>query len=271
MKEKFKTIGLVVLGCLVLTSSVFTIVTKTNADTEMARLRNEVASRDKTIEVQKGLYSKLSIESDDLQKTLKTQLGGKDEQINQLTAQISKNKEEILAVNQVALKWKKAYEGLADAGQETLPSDPGQPERVKVAFVKEFDFLKVEGYTLINPAEAYVKVTQTKPLKVTVAVTQDKNKQWHGYLTTSDSNTEAEISVSAVNPYVLAPKWYENIGFSATIAGGTTTSGFGALVGVGASYRVKQFEIGPAVFVGINLTPSVYFGGSVLWRPFSNE
>jgi hypothetical protein len=150
------------------------------------------------------------------------------------------------------------------------PVDPTQPGRDRIDFNKDFGMIGVKGYTITNPPEAWVSVKQLRPLKITVAVTQDKDRQWHTYATSSDENTAVDIALSAVNPYILEPKWYEKIQLGLSLAGGSGTGGFGFLAGIDATYKIKQFDVGPAVFVtlgaGTAVTP--FFGAKFNWRPF---
>lgn len=263
--DKLKLYGLAGVIGLLLVVVIWGAVGKWSTDKEMARLRNEAASKDQTLEVQKGLYTKLSLESDDL----KSLLNSKDVQIQELLSQVKKSKEDLLTANQLVVQWKKAYEGAANANQTHVdPVDPGKPGRDKVTFDKDFGMIGVKGYTLTNPPEAWVSVNQLKPLKITVAVTQDANKQWHSYATSSDENTTVDIALASVNPYVLEPKWYEKLQLNATLAGGSSGDGFGILAGIGVGYKIKQFDIGPSVFVGISTKVAPYFGAQFSWRPF---
>lgn len=262
--NKAKQYGLMGVIALLLVVVVWGAVGKWQTDREMARLRNEVAVRDQTIEVQKGVFTKLTIESDNLRKLLDS----KDEQIQGLTDQLKKSKEDLLVANQLVIRWKKAYEGAVDAHQD--PPDPEQPGRTKVSFQKDWGMIGVKGWTFTNPPEAWVSVTQLRPLKVTVAVSQDKSGAWHTYATSSEENVGIDIALASVNPYLLEPKWYEKIQLGASLAGGSGTGGFGFLLGVDATYKVGKFDIGPAVFVsfgaGTAVTP--FFGAKFNWRPF---
>lgn len=268
--DKIKLYGLTTLIVVLVGIVIYGAIAKASSDAEMARLRNEVASKDVTIEVQNGVYSKLAIESENIKKML----DARDKQVSDLMVQISKNKEELLSANQLVVKWKKAFEGKAKASQVIVAQEPEDGtikfavDRYKVAFEADFGMIGVNGYTLTNPAEAWVSVKQLRPLKITLAVSQDKNKQWHSYATTSEENTAVDISLASVNPYVLEPKWYEKLQLDLTLAGGNTNSGFGVLAGAGVSYKIKQFNVGPAVFIGVNSTPSYYFGANFSWRPF---
>ena len=68
--NKIKQYGLMGVIALLLVVVVWGAVGKWKTDREMARLRNEVAARDQTIEVQKGVYTKLALETEEIKKLL---------------------------------------------------------------------------------------------------------------------------------------------------------------------------------------------------------
>lgn len=226
-------------------------------------LQNQIAGRDLTVEVQKGVYSKLAMEADGFKALLSSQ----DEQLKFLKKEVESRKAEILTATTMALAWKKAYEGEAEANQTEIPDDgppepgaPSKPPRLKVDFKKDFGPFIVSGHTITSPPEAFVAVKQGKPIKISLVVSEEPDGSWRTYATSSDENISIDIGLSAVNPRVIEEKWYEKIGFTALL-------GFGAqpLAGLGASYSVSQFDVGPAVYV----TPAgLSYGGSVTWHPF---
>lgn len=241
-------------------------------DKRITQLQNEMAAKDKTIEVQKGLYTKLTIQSENV----KSFLDQKDQQVKALEEQIKKQKQDLLSASTVVASWKKAYEGLAKATQTEVPPDPAKPElggktRQKVDFHQDFGYIGVDGWTLTNPAQAWVRVKQNRPLKLTLAISQDKDKVWHTYATSSEENVGVDIQVTAVNPFLLRPKWYEKIGVAIDLGMGTNRGGLGALVGVGLNYQIKQFTIGPHVWLGINDIVDKYYGVAFQWRPFQRN
>ncbi len=266
--NKIKQYGLLGVIALLVVVVIWGAVGKWQTDKEMTRLRNEAAAKDQTIEVQKGLYTKLTLESNNLKSLLDT----KDQQIAELVNQVKKGKEDLLAANQLVVTWKKAYEGAVAANQTHIPdpTDPAKPGREQVYFGKDWGMIGVTGWTKTNPPEAWVSVKQLRPLKITVAISQDKNQEWHTYATSNDENTAVDIALTAVNPYILEPKWYEKIQLGLSLAGGSGTGGFGFLAGVDATYKISKFDVGPAVFVsfGAGTTITPFFGAKFNWRPF---
>lgn len=262
---RYVTIALIVLLVILAIKSA---ADKHGHEQAMAELRNEIASQSQTIEMQEKTYTKLSFETD----KWKFLAESRGREVQDLYSELEKRKEEILTANQVAVKWKKAYEDAAKANQSDVP-DPADPSivRKKVEFEKDFGMIGVTGWTLTDPAEAWVKVEQLKPLELTLIVTQDKDKKWHSYVTSSDENTDVQINVSAVNPHMMSPKWYEHLQLNTSLAVGTTGDGAGVLAGLGLSYRIKQFDVGPTVFLGISDRVDRYVGATFTWRPFQRD
>ncbi len=243
---------------------------KHSYDKRITQLQNEMAEKDTTIEVQKGLYTKLTVQSENV----KGVLDQKDVQVKELENQINKQKQQLLDATTLVASWKKAYEGVANATETTVPPDPKKPleaTREKVDFHQDFGYVKVDGWTLTKPPQAWVRVSQGRPLKLTLALSQDSARAWHTYATSSEENIGVDIQVTAVNPYILQPKWYEKIGIAIDLGMGTNRGGLGALAGLGLNYQIKQFTIGPHVWLGINDTVDKYYGIAFEWRPFQRN
>ena len=107
-----------------------------------------------------------------------------------------------------------------------------------------------------------------KPLKLGLSLSQDQDKAWHTYVTTDDDRYTVDVKLTAVNPFLFKPKWYEGIGASVGLGMGTNQSGLGALVSVGLNYKIRQFTVGPNVWLGINSTVDKYYGIMFEARPF---
>lgn len=259
-------VGVIALGVLLLVGVIYGAIQKQAYESQLRELRNAVASRDKTIETQQGVYHKLTLEMTDLRGTLDS----KDEEIKRLNDELKKNKEQLLTATSLVVKWKKAYEAAVAGNQTEVPGENGTV-RKKVEFAKDFGYIGVNGWTLTDPAEAWIKVEQLRPLKLSMTISQDKDGAWHTRTTSSEENVGVDIAVTAVNPYLLDPKWYEGIGVKLDLAGGSTNAGFGFLAGAGVTYRIKQFEVGPSVWVAISDRVDKYFGGTLVWHPFQKR
>lgn len=234
-------------------------------ESELTSLRNQIAEKDRVVEVQKGVYAKLAVETDGIKKLLDS----KDEQVKLLLGELKSRKAEVLTATSMAIAWKKAYEGAAEANQEvvpgTQPTEPGAvaKERVKVSFHKDFGAVVVDGHTVTDPPEAFVSVKQGKPLRVSLVVSQEKDGSWKTYATSSDENISVDIGLTAVNPKVLEQQWYEKLSLD-----GSLGIGSGIVAGVGVSYEVGQFDVGPAAWFS---TSGQFYGANVSWHPFRRK
>lgn len=230
-------------------------------------LRNEIAAKAETIEIQQGLYSKLSLES----KNLIDLLSSKDDEVVKLRDELKKSKDDILSVTSLVLKWKSAYQSVANATQTEIPASGPAGIRLRVDFDKDFGPFVVKGYSLTNPAYAWLEVTQGRPLRLSLAITQQKDRSWRTIVASSEENMDVDVAVTAVNPYVLEERWYEKLSFDGTLAFGSTPNGLGLLMGLGASYKFSSVSVGPAVFVGVSSGLSLYGGFNVKWFPFERN
>jgi hypothetical protein len=201
---------------------------------------------------------------------LKGLLDKKDKQIQELDKTLKKNREDLLTANTMIVRWKKAFESAADANQVDVPtpanSDHPELVRKKVSFEKDFGPIAVSGHTMTDPAEAYVKVWQRRPLTLSLFVSQGADGKWTSRAVSNDENTAVDITLAAVNPYLLERKWYEKIGVSIE-AGGAT----GLLAGVGASYEIGKFQVGPKFWVTYTGRVDTYVGLSLTWHPFQRD
>jgi hypothetical protein len=227
-------------------------------ENELRVLRNTVADKDRTVEEQAGVYRRLAAEQEQLQSLL----SDKDTQLLALKDDLKKSGETLLTANSIALQWKKAYAGLANATQR--PDDAG---RIQVDFSKNFGYISVDGWTKTNPAEAFVKVQQERPLRVTLVVGQNSDGLWESHATSSEENVSLDIRLAAVNPRMLADKWYEKIGVNVDLGIG----GVGFLGGVGVSYGFGNFELGPKVWLTAGSDVGILYGAGLTWHPWSKN
>lgn len=231
-------------------------------------LQNKLAERDETIEVQKNVYQKLSIQSKDLSKLLDE----KDEELTRLKSQLKNSGDELLTASSLIVGLKKELQSARKAA--LAPQDPENPGKIEVKFDSDKDFspFRVTGSTIgdcgrVEEPTYNVKLLQEKPIKLSVVVSQQKDGSWRTSATSSEESIGVDISLASVNPFVLEPKWYENIGLNLDIGVGT---GPGFLAGTGVSYRFGKFDVGPRVWVTIDPHGvSPYFGAQLLWHPFA--
>lgn len=248
-----KYLAVAMFVCMLLLVAVFA-VKRASYESEVTRLQNEVAARDATIETAKQVYSKLALETQNLQGLLSS----KDDEIKSLMKTIKARDEDLLVANNLVVYWKKKFEATGGGTQTNVG------ERIKVEFSKDFGYIKTTGFTLTDPPEFFVSVEQNRPLKMTLVVGQLNDGSWKADVTSSEENVGVDISVAAVNPRVLAPKWYEGFGVNMDVGVGPGM----ALVGIGASYKISNFEVGPKVWIAAP-TLDVVYGANITWHPFS--
>ncbi len=229
------------LSGLICVFSVFVTFKKRSYDQQLLNLRNQLVQKDNSVEIQKGLFVKKSLEVENL----KSLVDRTSEDNKKLLNELDKNKEKVVQLTEVGIKLKKDYEAKFNAKQ-TVVVEKGV-KRDKVEFEKEFNVYKVSGHTLTNPGEAIIKFSQTKPLTLTLVLTQDKEQNWKVY-TSGNDDFNVDIKLAGVNPFIFEKKWYEKFGVVLNVGGGTFDKSAGALLGFGLSYDFYKFTLGPNVW-----------------------
>lgn len=251
----------ITLGALLLAGVLYFAYQKHTFEAQVRDLQNQVAQRDKTIEVQKDVYAKLTLQVDDLKTSIDTSTAeGK-----RLADEVAKTKGELVTVTNTLVQLKKQVAEGKGTQTDVPGGKPGDPARKRVDFAKDFGFAGVTGFTLTDPPEYHLELGQgSRPLKLALALTQQKDRSWRTLVTSSDSNVAVDIGVTAVNPLVLEPKWYEGLKLTADLGFGSG----GALGGVGASFKLGQFDLGPKVWGVTTGGGHTFYGGGVSWAPF---
>jgi hypothetical protein len=223
-------------------------------DSTVRDLQNEIAKRDETVEYQKDVYGKLTIQMKDLNGAIDKST----EEGKRLAAEIKRNGEQIASVTGAVMKLKEQV--AKGQGTQTQP----EPGRDRIDFKHDFGFVAVDGHTITNPPEYQLKLHQGKePLKLTLVVTQNKDLGWKTYVASSDSNVAVEIAQATVNPYINRPKWYEGLKLHMDLGVGD-----GVLGGFGASFQMQQFDIGPTIWGTTAGGGSTFYGLNLSWAPF---
>lgn len=261
MKLTISQIGCIVLAALMLAGVAYVALEKRSYDAKIVAMNNAIATKDKTIEVSQGLFEKATLETKDLRSLLDT----KDTQITALQGELKQKDQELVTATSIAVRWKADYEALVKATQEHVPAAAvGGVDRFKVSFEKDFGPILVTGYTFTDPPEAFIDLHQQRPLKLTVAISQDDKGLWHTYSSSSETNISTEIVLSGVNPYFADKHWYERLSLSAAVAAG----GDGVLAGLGVGVDISQFTASIMVFDHSSNLTSPLYGLNVAWRPF---
>jgi hypothetical protein len=262
---------LIAAGCMLLiaigAAGAFTLASSSHRK-EIVALQNEVAKRDQTIETQKGLFERLTLQSHDLSILLDE----KDGQLKVLQKQLADSGSQLLTANTLIVKLKKRLE--AQSHGTVDPVDPNRPEIVagSVDTGTAFSPFKVTAEVSTNcktrSFDAMLHLDQIRPLRLSVIVSQDKSGTWKTSTTSSEDAFQIDIALSGVNPYMLESKWYEKIGLHADLGVGS-----GVLLGFGASYKIGKFTVGPTVWGTMNwdLAPKGYIGATMGWNPFQRD
>jgi hypothetical protein len=272
MNSPFNTpikLALVIAGGTLLLALVFAGFMTWRDHARSARiveLQNQIALRDKTIEVQDGVYQKLTLQTKDLISLL----NDKDVEMMALRNQLKKQGAELLTVNTVVVKLRK---DLNDAKVVTVViPDLAKPgvKQINIDTEDRLDPFQITGQVDIDcdTSQAHYKVGlgQRSPIKFSIVVSQDKDGTWRSSATSSTKVFEVDIALAAVNPYLLEEKWYEKLSVAAELGVGTNP---GLLAGVGVNIEIGKFDIGPRVWAVVDSNgASPYFGVSFAWHPF---
>ena len=138
------------------------------------------------------------------------------------------------------------------------------PKRLRVDFNKDWGYIGIEGYTLTDPAFAWVSIKQNRPLKLTLAISQDQEGLWHTYTTSSEDNVQADIVLSGVNPWFNDKHWYEKISGTVMVGAGSG----GVVGGIGVGVDISQFTVSVMAFDHSSNVTSPMYGLGLQWRPF---
>lgn len=232
----------------------------------IVELQNQVAARDNTIEVQEGVYQKLTLQTDDLTKLL----DNKDAELMTLRNQLKKQNSELLSVNTIVVKLRKDLQDIKNV--VVVVTDPAKPgvKRVDIDTEDRLDPFQVTGNATVdcdtNQANYRINLGQRSPIKFSVVVSQDKDGTWRSSATSSTKTFEVDIGLAAVNPYLLEEKWYEKLSLALELGVGTRP---GLLAGAGVDVEIGKFDIGPRVWAVVDTQgASPYFGVSFAWHPF---
>lgn len=237
-------------------------------ESKIITLQNQVAIATKTIEVQKNVYQKLNIQTTNLISLLDS----KDKFIQGLKDQLDKTDSELLTVNTLVIQLKKALSARATTTVVVKPPvELGKASTFEITSSADLGPFNVICHTqgeepVSIAAKTDILFSQKRPIKLNVIVSQDKDGTWRTSTTSSEQDFNIDIALAAVNPFMLESKWYEKIGFNAELGIGTNP---GLLGGVGITYEIGHFEVGPKVWVVLDKGVSPFFGASLGWHPFA--
>jgi len=263
-KKYFKYIVFLVLALLVAIGFLTFYLQKRELERERDELYRVISIQEDTIEIKEGIFQKKVVELGDVSTVLDTTR----KEIADLKATIESQKKTIVHYTQLSVTWRKKYEGMAEAYQEIFEGQTTEPgttpgiERLKVTFKKEFGPFRVDGYTITSPPEAFVAVTQSRPLILGVALTQDKDGDWSTVVSSSEDGFEVDVNVSAVDRKLELITWRDKISTDLDVGFLGKPS-----LGVGVKYGDK-LAVGPKCSAYLDDEVSWSCGVGISWRPF---
>lgn len=234
-------------------------------ESELARLRNEAAAKDKTTEELKNTYTKLVSENDGLKSSNKD-----------LQKLLDRTNQKLIAEIQSTVYWKGKYEFVlthgagADGGFKPPAEQAACTDKPKTyTAVQDIGILEitVETFTVDPSYQQKLLVGPgNKPLKLTLDLTRDAHRQWHTHVVSSDERIGVDIGINSVNTEALDLRWYEKLKFRLDVGAGP-----GVLFGAGASYQFGKFDLGPSVWGTTNGGVKPFYGISATYAPFKAD
>lgn len=181
-------------------------------DQEIAGLSTKLAASEKTVEVKDGLFATKVVEINDLTALFNSSKGEWAKQNDVLKKQVSDMNARLLTAQQLTLQWKKAYEAELSATQGTVPpSDGGGKTRERVDFAGDLGPIHASGYTMTDPADAHLKLEQTRPLLLSVSVARASDGTWTSLVTSSDPDVDVKVGVAGVDLAAVKPTWRQRV------------------------------------------------------------
>ena len=207
-------------------------------DDEVRSLNAVIAHSETTIELKKGLYETKLVELGDLRSLLDKG----DERNRELLAQLSESRSKILSTQVLSVRLKAPLQSSVSATQSEVKTE--RSDRRRVDFKHDFGSLSVSGFTLTDPPEGFVSLTQTKPLRLGVNVIRNPNGSWSSLVSSDDPNVDVSVNLGAVDLGVIPkPSWYQRIWVDA----GATFVGDRS-ISLGSSYRGDRISFGLTCF-----------------------
>lgn len=233
-------------------------LTKRANDRKIVALTELLASSQKTQQVDRSLYAVKLLEIEGLTEIIKANRTENES----LSKALDGSKAEILSYQRIALRWKSSYEGVLESRQEDAPPVlEGDTPRKKVTFEGSLGNVSVSGFTLTDPPAAHMKISQLKPIVLTVSVTEKPDGSFGSYVETSEPDMDVQVQLGAIDLKVVESRWFERI----SIVGGAHVLGdIGGSLGV--SYDVGRLSYGVSCSLFVDRNGC---GASIGFRPFS--
>ncbi len=244
---------------------------KRAAERERDELMKIVRAQEGTTQLREGVYQRTVTELGDVRAALDS---SRKESLA-LREEVEKRRAEVVYYSDLTVRWKKKYEGIAKAYQEVLgseedPPDPDDPvaddpplPRIRVTFERDFGPFRVDGHTVTSPPEAYVSVSQTRPLRLGVALVEERDGGWSTVVSSSEEDIEVSVDVTAKHRDFERIDWRDKLSVGVTTGFlGEPSLGvgmrYGGRISVGPECSARLAEEGVGWSCGVGLS----------WRPF---
>lgn len=208
-------------------------------DDKVSSLAGKLTQAEKTVEITKDVYATKIVElGDQITDALKLLNGDENKRLRQ---ELDDAKAKILTFEAVDVHLKHPISGKTESTQVEIPANEKSSKRIRVDFSKDLGPFLVKGFTMTDPGEGFLELSQVRPLSMTVLVSQNKDGSWASSVTSSDPDIGVNVRLGSVNANVLKPSWIQRIWLSSSF--GVWPDRIGSL---GVEYRGDRFSFGPS-------------------------
>lgn len=263
-KDKIILSLVVVLIIGVLISIIQNKIQQNNFNDKIKELNNTMAKTSETIKIDDNVYEKISLTQE---KLIKTYL---EEQDKKLSDKFEDLNQKLLAVTKAQITIKdQVYKIDSSSGgkiNQVIIEKEKEEKRLKVTFEKIQGYFKVSGYTLTNPLEAEINITQAKQLYVMTGLVKQDDGRYYAFLKFPDDFPITNISLDSridieeiISEY--KEKWYQRF----YMGGSFFVSKKGVVIGPFIGYKLLgKLLIGPTVVIDTNT--ELYYGINMFYN-----
>ena len=257
----FDTKDKIILGIVslllivVVVGAIYIKLQQTKNQKEITDLINQVAINQPTVKLDNETYKKLS----QIQENLDSYIKYTDEN---LYKQLEKLNLDILNItNTQAIMQNQLFKIGNGNGGKTWQEDikVGEVIRKKVTFDKEQGYFRLVGFTISDPSEASIELSQIKPLQITNILTKDDSGKYSAIVKFPEDfpmkvvNIDNRIDINKITEE-YQEKWYNKF----YLGGSVYASKNGLVIGPSAGYKISKVIVGPSVMVDTSTV--MYFG-----------
>lgn len=206
----FKIIMVCLTGLLAF-FSVYMTIRANEEEQKKVTAFNRLAAMDTVRREANNNWTRLSQQKDNLIDELRKQNAS-------LADDIDERNQNILALSETVARVRSARIVIRSQDGDDVHETPQPDGRVRVDFAETQDPMRVEGFTLTNPAEADLTVSFVRPLRLRTTIVQNQDGSWRTYFESDWPNLEIEEMNTSVSPLVAAQRaWYKDIAFGVSL------------------------------------------------------